>query len=121
MTGRMAGARFSHVSATKRATHGGMAGQLVGELIKKRTRAGDPWFVGHAHGQRLTLFFVEVRTDDRGELVEVFELRAEPVPHAPPYETAPPRSRRVDGLANGQRPVSAAPSSRTCPGGQCDL
>ena len=79
------------------------------------TRRGDShWYVGHTHGQRLTLFYVEVRANDDGELVAVWQFAAEPVRHVPSHETAPPTSRRVGGLPQHQRP---GVSSEGRPGG----
>ena len=77
--------------------------------VSRATRAGDPWFVGHAHGQRWTLFFVEVRSDANGQPLEIWQLAAEAVRRPALQEVAPLSTRRVEGGANGQRPVSAGP------------
>ena len=96
---------------TRRAIPVAMAGQIVCEMVKRRTRAGDAWYVGVAGSggeqTRISMFFLESRTNDAGEVVEVWELRAEPL-YAPPsrFERAPPPSRRVGAKRDGERPVS---------------
>ena len=83
--------------------------RVLGELIRKRTKAGDSFFVGHAEHARITLFYVETRLDTDGAPVEVWQLAVKPTRHHPAHETAPTPSRRAAGLANGQRPVSGGP------------
>jgi hypothetical protein len=69
-----------------------MAGRVVAELIRKRTRRGDgSYFVGTAGDVRISLFYTEAQTHDAGEAVEVWELRAEPL--FPPAGMRSPRPR----------------------------
>ena len=89
-----------------------MPQRIVAELVKRRTRAGDSFYVGHVPNPdggwtRLVLFFDEMRTSADGAPVEVWQLRAEEVLARPSqFERAPPASRRVGAAKNGQRPVN---------------
>ena len=91
-----------------------MSGRVIAELVRKPTRSGDSfYFVGVAGSgserTRITVFFLETRTNDADEVVEIWELRAEPF-FAPPswFERAPPPSRRVGAARNGQRPGASS-------------
>ena len=90
-----------------------MAGQVVCELIGKPTQRGDSFYFVGTTGSggertRISMFFLEARTNDAGEVVEVWELRAEPITHASPHERAPSPNRRVGAARDGQRPVTTS-------------
>ena len=89
-----------------------MAQGIIAELVKRRTKTGDAWFVGAAgtggEQTRISMFFSEYRANDAGEVVEVWELRAEPLYARPSrFEQAPPPSRRVGAKRNGERTGSS--------------
>jgi hypothetical protein len=102
------------------ATAPGMSGRLVAELIRKPTRSGNGhYFVGHVAAAgggwtRLMLVFNECRTNDAGEVVEVFELRAEEALARPSrYEVAPSPARRIGATRDGARPSADSNGRQT--------
>ena len=84
-------------------------------MVKRCTRAGDShWYVGHVGSPdggwtRLLMFFSESRTNDAGEVVEIFELRAEEVLSPPSrFEVAALPSRIRAAAQERKAPTYAA-------------